>query len=279
MDQHSAFDQINRATWQSREVIRAYDKVSGWLDRGEEAAINWVADEVRGKPILDIGVGGGRTIPLLTPLSADYVGIDYTESFVALCRKKYPTTRVLLMDARDLAAFSDDSFGLVMFSCNGIDVVDYDDRLKVLHEINRILRPGGLLVFSTHNRNGPGHHEQFLRLKFTANPLRLGWRIWKVIRALPQTTWNHWRHRRLNREFDGYSVRNRAVHNFGVIVVLTTQREQRCQLEAAGFQTEVVFDNALGQPVAENADNRSTWWFHFVARKLAHAPKFGSVHE
>lgn len=267
MSAAAKIDEINRAAWRTRNSLRTYAERTGWLDPGEAAAVAWVAAEVRGTSILDIGVGGGRTIPLLTALSPDYVGIDYTEEFVDLSRSRHPQARVLHMDARDLAAFEDASFGLVLFSFNGIDVVDHDDRLKILHEVHRVLRPAGLLVFSTHNRDGPGHREPFLRLKLTANPLKLGWRLLRLARTLPITVYNHWRLRRLNSEFDGYSVRNASAHDFGVVVVLTSQREQRRQLEAVGLRTEIVFDNVRGLPVAENADTRGTWWFHFVARK------------
>ena len=71
-------------------------------DAGERVAIAAIREEVRGKPILDLGVGTGRTIPLFAPLTHDYRGIDYLQAMVDECRARYPAARVDLGDARDL---------------------------------------------------------------------------------------------------------------------------------------------------------------------------------
>ena len=70
-------DTINRNTWKLPGTVRVYEHLEGWTDPGERAALEHVADGARGAPILDIGVGAGRTIPLLRAMSPDYVGIDY----------------------------------------------------------------------------------------------------------------------------------------------------------------------------------------------------------
>jgi SAM-dependent methyltransferase len=44
-------------------------------------------------------------------------------------------------------------FDFILFSHNGIDYVDHDDRLKILKEIRRIGKSGGYFCFSTHNLN------------------------------------------------------------------------------------------------------------------------------
>ena len=41
-------------------------------------------------PILDVGVGGGRTTTMLRLLSDDYIGVDYTSEMVAVSRRNYP---------------------------------------------------------------------------------------------------------------------------------------------------------------------------------------------
>jgi SAM-dependent methyltransferase len=76
-------DRINRGTWRRRGPLRQFGTASGWLEPGEQVAIEYVAPFVRDTPILDIGVGGGRTAPLLAALSADYRGIDYLAEMVA----------------------------------------------------------------------------------------------------------------------------------------------------------------------------------------------------
>ena len=260
-------DRINRKAWQSTDAIKRFTG-HGWTDPDEHAAIDFVAAEAAGSPILDIGVGAGRTVPLLSAVSADYVGIDYTEKLVTICRAAHPAKRILLMDARDLSTFADDSFGLAVFSYNGIDAVAVEDRPRVLREVSRVLRPNGLFVVSTHNRNGPGFGERPLSwFHWTANPIRLGWRVLNAIRSAPDV-YNFWSHRRLHRDGDGWSIRTAAAHHFGIVIVYTTLREQLRQCAAAGLRVEAVFDNE-GRRLADEDDTSRAWWFHVVARKVA----------
>jgi SAM-dependent methyltransferase len=171
MASRTAQDRINQKAWRSRSARRRYGTASDWTDPGEAAAMAWLAEEVRGQPVLDVGVGGGRTVPLLRAVSDDYTAVDYMPEMVDLCRRNHPGVRVLQMDARDLSRFADRSFALVMFSFNGIDAVDYAGRLAILREFARVLRPGGVVLFSTHNRQGPSYRatlSHFVRL--TAMP-------------------------------------------------------------------------------------------------------------
>ena len=98
---------------------------------------------------------GGRTTSLLRLVSSDYVGIDYTPELVELCRRRHPDADIRLGDARDLSDIADGSQGLVVFSNNGIDAVDHDGRERVLSEAHRVLGAGGVLCYSTLNKDGP----------------------------------------------------------------------------------------------------------------------------
>lgn len=261
-------DAVNRNTWKLPGTVHVYEHLRGWTDPGERAALEHVAAQVRDKPILDIGVGAGRTTPLLLAISRDYIGIDYTPEMVEACRAHHPGARIEHMDARDLGRFADGQFALVVFSFNGIDAVHVDDRPKVLREVRRVLQPGGIFIVSAHNRHGPGHGEKpTLHVDFTWNPLKLGWRTLKLARSLPRSLRNARRLRALNETHEDWSIMNAGAHDFGIVVVYTTLAEQKRQLRAAGFEIETVFDNVAGRPVADNADTSGIWWFHYVARK------------
>jgi len=55
-----------------------------------------------GMAILDMGVGGGRTTPYLSRKASRYVGVDYSEEMIRLCRDKFPQLEFLVADAADL---------------------------------------------------------------------------------------------------------------------------------------------------------------------------------
>jgi ubiquinone/menaquinone biosynthesis C-methylase UbiE len=105
-----------------------------------------------GMSVLDLGVGGGRTTSYLSGVASRYVGVDYSEVMIRACKRKLPNVDFLLADASDLSVFERASFDAVVFSFNGLDsVVPEERRLRCLRECWRVLRPRGVLVFSSHN--------------------------------------------------------------------------------------------------------------------------------
>ena len=265
-------DAVNRQAWQQPGTVRIYRRLQGYTDPGEQAAIDFVTNEARSRPLLDIGVGGGRTTPLLKAISTDYVGIDYTEAMVQACRRQHPDMRIEHMDARDLSRFTDRQFALAMFSFNGIDAIDYADRRTVLREVHRVLQEGGRFLFSAHNRHGPGHGEvPKLSLEFSWNPLKLGWRGLKLARSLGPSWRNYSRNRKLGVTHEAWSIQNCSAHDFGIVVMYTSLTEQVRQLQDMGYTVEQVLSSETGQAVHDENSARSACWLHYVARKTGPA--------
>jgi SAM-dependent methyltransferase len=105
-----------------------------------------------GMAILDLGVGGGRTTAYLSPIAGRYVGVDYAPEMIAACRKKFPRREFEVGNAADLSRFTSSTFDAVVMAFNGIDYVTPDEsRLRALREIRRVLKPEGILIFSSHN--------------------------------------------------------------------------------------------------------------------------------
>jgi ubiquinone/menaquinone biosynthesis C-methylase UbiE len=105
-----------------------------------------------GTAILDLGVGGGRTTAYLAGRCSRYVGVDYASEMIRACRQKYPGLEFLVADASDLSGLESNSFDSIVCAFNGLDYVIPDERRdRCLEECRRVLKPGGILLFSSHN--------------------------------------------------------------------------------------------------------------------------------
>jgi SAM-dependent methyltransferase len=267
----NAFDRINRSTYGSKATVRVYERSEGFTDPGEQAALDQVRETAVDRPILDLGVGGGRTIPLLRGISRDYTGIDYTPELVAACRKRFPDANVQQGDARQLSQFADGRFYLVVFSFNGIDSVAHADRTAILSEIHRVLMPGGLCLFSTHNLDGPvrqPHRFSMPKLRLALNPLRLAYRLAHFTKLLIQSANNRRRFRVFDERANDFCMINTGAHDYGLMIHHIRLAAQRQQLRDLGFEDNcVAFSSLDGQRVEATTDTSSIGWFHLVVRK------------
>lgn len=107
---------------------------------------------IRGMTILDLGVGGGRTTPYLSSFSGRYVGADRAAEMIAACQRKFPSLEFETVGASDLSIFAGSSFDAVVMAFNGMDsVIPDESRHLALREIHRVIKPEGVLIFSSHN--------------------------------------------------------------------------------------------------------------------------------
>jgi SAM-dependent methyltransferase len=106
----------------------------------------------RGMTILDLGVGGGRTTSYLSSIAGRYVGADYAAAMIAACQRKFPNLEFEVVGAADLSIFTASSFDAVVMAFNSMDsVIPDESRYRALCEIHRVLKPKGVLIFSSHN--------------------------------------------------------------------------------------------------------------------------------
>ena len=261
---------LNRRAWRAFEVLRWYRAFEGYLDAGERLCFQNLRSEVQGQPVLDLGVGGGRTTRLLLPLTSNYVGLDHTEQMVKICQTKFPGLRIEHGDARDLSRFEDRSFQAVIFSFNGIDLVHDEGRERILHEARRVLRPGGAFYFSTINRDGPDFREPRRadrKFVMTPNPLRLGVRAirWGLGRLRGRL--HLARYRRFEEHREGHSIVLHQAYDFGLLVYATSLAELRAQLHGAGFAPEVAIVGARSGAPVLNGHAADESYLHVIARK------------
>jgi ubiquinone/menaquinone biosynthesis C-methylase UbiE len=141
--------QPNLGIYNSSEVAEHYASLN-YLSPCESLLFNEYLKS--GMAILDLGVGGGRTTPYLSSIAGRYVGVDYAPEMIAVCRKKFPALEFELGSATDLSSFAASSFHAVVMAFNAMDYVIPDEaRFRALQEIHHVLKPGGILIFSSHN--------------------------------------------------------------------------------------------------------------------------------
>ena len=263
-------DQINQGTWIDPAGVSWLATLEGFTDEGERAAYARVAASCREQPILDLGVGAGRTVALLRALSEDYVAIDYTPLLVEETRRRHPDVDVRVGDARDLSAFEDGRFSLVVFSYMGIDSVDHAGRRRILSEVHRVLRPGGVFWFSTLNMTGGAPRKRPWRPQVAARGrgMRGVLDLSRTLRRMPRETFNYFRVARHGKRGPGWAIAPFFAYSYGLLVHYTTLETQLGELARAGFSSDVeVLDDLRGEPIQPGGNLSDVFCFNVLARK------------
>lgn len=185
MSERSVTDQ-NLAVYDDPTVVAHYLGAHGLMPAERYVAVRY---PVAGRDVLDVGVGGGRTVPWLSTGARSYLGIDYAPNMVANCQTRFPDLAFRCADASDLVMLAEDSFDLVVFSFNGIDYLPDDAmRRRALAELRRVTRPTGTIVLSSHNARQLAVLPDFT----DADPARIIWRslvaLGKTVRQIARPT-------------------------------------------------------------------------------------------
>jgi ubiquinone/menaquinone biosynthesis C-methylase UbiE len=109
-------------------------------------------DALKGRKVLEIGVGMGSHAQLLTTHAASYTGIDITEYATKATSERFRRFGLrgdlLQMDAEQMS-FPDETFDLIW----SWGVVHHSSNTqKILTEIHRVLKPGGEAVIMVYHR-------------------------------------------------------------------------------------------------------------------------------
>ncbi len=231
-------DKVNTHTMKS--VVQSYDDLHS-LELNEQTALDSIRAIVKNKPILDLGVGGGRTVSQLQAISEDYIGIDYVKEMVECCQRKNPGMKFEQGDARNLSRFDNDTFALVMFSWGGISMVDHSGRIAILNEVHRVLQPGGFFLFSTYNSKSQEYKKLFAFPPFSLspNPIKLTVGGIKYITDVTLRVVNRIRYKRLEEISPEYSIINDICHNYSTMLYYISLKNQIKQLSEIGFKEKV----------------------------------------
>ncbi|MBI2500397.1 MAG: class I SAM-dependent methyltransferase [Deltaproteobacteria bacterium] len=107
-----------------------------------------------GRDVLEVACGGGQGLGLLAKKARKVVGGDYEEKNLAYARQTYKgqgKIEIVSLDAHDLK-LPDRSFDVILL----YEAIYYlHSPEKFLQECRRVLRPGGVLILCTANKDWP----------------------------------------------------------------------------------------------------------------------------
>ncbi|HET9162289.1 MAG TPA: class I SAM-dependent methyltransferase [Solirubrobacterales bacterium] len=241
------------------EVADSYTDLA--LKPAERRLLGLLGHRLHEMEMLDLGVGAGRTSYTFAPLVRRYVGLDQSPRMVAKARelvREDEGAEIVQGDARDLSS-AGGPFDLVLFSFNGIDAVGHEDRLKILAQAHRVLRPGGFFQFSSHSLGAlPLDPRRERSPQFRGSLL---YAAYASLKAIP--------HRRgverINRQVDLEAARERGWvivpevgHDFQIDDYYIDPEHQVEQLEQLGFSVEAIYDRE-GRDVTLPFHGRDAW--------------------
>ncbi|MBA3392224.1 MAG: class I SAM-dependent methyltransferase [Deltaproteobacteria bacterium] len=230
--------------WNQRDVVATYTS-RRYVTPAEVRVIAECWSNIKDARVLDVGIGTGRTIPYLAPFARRYVGVDFVPNMVAAAQRLHPGRDLRQADARELP-FGDGEFDFVLFSFNGIDYAGPDARPRMHAEIRRVLAPGGLFAYSTHNldsRDTPKTTRFVPEIpKLSASPIRSAVRVARGVASAVRGYRNYRRFEPLQQVGDGISFIMDGAHDYGHMSCYVTQEYERRALATAGYDVRAVLD-------------------------------------
>jgi len=128
------------ADWFLRAGRAGYDAIAAAVSLGEAESV------------LDFGCGCGRVTRYWYDFPGSVAGTDLDARAIAWCRENLPFARFETNGLAPPLAFPDASFDLV-YALSVFTHLTADLQLAWRDELRRVLRPGGLLLVTTHGRS------------------------------------------------------------------------------------------------------------------------------
>jgi len=222
----------NMEVYQDLNIIQEYIN-SDFLFEPERRVIELLRGELRHCSMLDVAVGAGRTTQHFAPLVERYVGIDYSEKMLEICRQQFADSinsgRVSFQhaDMSKLDMFDDNSFDFILISYNAISTLAHGKRLETYQELQRVGKPDSYLFMSAHNLQWVPRVLLKLPRKISlAHPRHTYWNLRKWIKVYLSNDWQVLR--RIGEQ--PYAIINDGAHDFRLLHYYIRPSEQVRQL-------------------------------------------------
>jgi SAM-dependent methyltransferase len=136
----------------AERLVECYRIVAPRVRQYMDAEISHVISKIEpGARVLDLGCGFGRVMPDLAQKAALVVGIDNSFPSLGLARetiRTFPHCELVQANALRLS-FKAHCFDVVACIQNGISAFHVDQR-ELIRESLRVVRPGGIVLFSSY---------------------------------------------------------------------------------------------------------------------------------
>jgi SAM-dependent methyltransferase len=240
------------------------DWTGTWTSPAERVILSKYKHELT-RRVLEFGTGGGRMTGHLIQIGNTLVGVDIAADMVNHCREHHPTGTFVQEDLRNLSAWDPNAWDAIYSAHNNFDTFTYNERAALLASVRRLLRPGGLFIFSSHNRGAlpPGTGSwPLVRLRPRRSP--------RWLARHPRAVLNYLRIAMFQHIEDDYAIVVDEALDYSLLQIYIARDAQQRQLSEHGLVLLDCFAED-GAPVDAGAPASQSTSLIYVARSTAEA--------
>lgn len=163
---------VNLAYFSNRDVVLDYARAAVNVGLWNSEKIIFEKFILKEAEILELGCGAGRVALALAKLgfSKKITATDFSPPMVEVAKEiaRSRDIREINFSVADATAltFPDARFDVAIFAFNGLQMIPKRSRReRALSEIFRVLRHGGIFIFTGHDRSSPARREHWTEEK------------------------------------------------------------------------------------------------------------------
>lgn len=134
------------------DINQPSERLKGFWGKVDQKHINHIVSHVEGKRVLDMGAGYGTTAGYLHKNGYKATAFDLDDDSIAVSKVLNPGLDYQKLNAENLP-FADGEFDTLILRDALHHFIGEADFSKIQSEMNRILKPGGVIIFFDPNVN------------------------------------------------------------------------------------------------------------------------------